>query len=60
MTWYGKIKQLRGEKTIEEVSEDLVLSPDTYMAYERGDRTPNEAVKESIAEYYGVNVSDIW
>ena len=51
MTWYGQMKQLRGEKTIEEVSEDLVLSPDTYMAYERGDRTPNEAVKESIAEY---------
>ena len=60
MTYGEKLKELRGEKSIGEVSDALFLSPDTYMAYERGDREPMPAVKESIAGYYGVSVSHIF
>ena len=60
MPWNERLRKLRGDRTIEEVSYATWISPDMYEAYERGDRMPPEAVKEILANYYGVKVDDIW
>jgi DNA-binding XRE family transcriptional regulator len=60
MTWYDKLKSLRGNKTIEEVTNATDISPNTYEAYERGDRMPLDPVKVIIAKYFKVTVEDIW
>ena len=60
MKWNEKMVRLRGSKTVDEVADAISASPDTYMAYERGDREPMPRVKEDIAKYFSVKVSDIW
>lgn len=60
MDWNEKLVELRGDKTIGEVSDDMMFSPNTYEAFERGDRMPPDRAKEIIAKYFNVEVSDIW
>ena len=60
MKWNEIMIKLRGEKTIEEVTNDTGISPNTYEAFESGKKMPFDKVKEIIANYFGVNVSDIW
>lgn len=60
MSWNEKLKELRGNKTIEQITEDLNLNPNVYEAYERGERMPFPSVKELIAKYYNISVADIW
>lgn len=58
MTYGEKLKEMRGEKSIGEVADALHLSPDTYMAYERGERLPADSVKNDISNYF--EVSDLF
>lgn len=58
--WNEKLKELRGSVSADKVAEDLGLSPDTYLAFERGERMPKDTVKEMIAEYFGVSAGAIW
>lgn len=60
MSWNEKLINLRGDKTVGEVADAISVSPDTYMAYERGERVPVDLVKKLIADYFNVSVSDIW
>lgn len=56
----NKLKELRGQKSITDVAEAINASPDVYIAYERGEREPKEVVKQSIAKFFNVQVSDIF
>lgn len=60
MSWNEKLVSLRGDTSIEMVCDVTNISPNTYEAYELGERIPEESVKELIAEFFGVSVSDIW
>ncbi len=60
MNWNEKMKELRGKKTVGEVAQAINVSPDTYGAYERGEREPKPLVKRDIAEYFGVEKLKIW
>lgn len=60
MNFGERLRELRGDRTIEEVTSSTLISPDAYEAYERGDRMPPEAVKQLLADYYKVRVEDIW
>lgn len=60
MTWNEKLRSLRGDKTIEDVTTTMQLNPNMYEAYEAGIRMPLDPVKEIIARYFKVSVSDIW
>lgn len=60
MYWNEKLKSLRGDKTIEEVTSAMMLNPNAYEAYESGDRMPLDTVKKIIADYFKVTVKDIW
>lgn len=60
MTWYEKMVSLRGDRTIDEVSDAMQLNPNMYEAYERGERMPLDPVKVIIADFFEVTVEDIW
>ncbi len=55
-----KLKELRGERRINEVAEALGISPSALSMYETGTRIPRDVIKIKIANYYGVNISDIF
>lgn len=55
-----RIRELRGKRTKREVANALGVSVSSYVKYERGERTPRDAVKRRMAEYFGVTVSSIF
>lgn len=57
-----QLRELRTgrKKTIVEVATALGIAPSTLTAYELGDRTPRDAIKEKIANYYGKTVGFIF
>lgn len=57
----GKVlTELRGQKTIKEVAEDLSLSVSAISMYEQGHRVPKDEIKMAIAKYYGKSVQEIF
>lgn len=56
----NNLRKLRGEKTIEEVTDALMINPNVYEAYESGKREPLPSVKKKIADYFGLKEKDIW
>lgn len=55
----NRIKELRKEKTLEEMSKELSqqgvkISADGLAKYERGVREPKLATWEKLADYYNV------
>ena len=51
---------LRGNKSREEVAIANKISVSALAMYELGQRNPRDDIKLSLAEYYGVHVSDIF
>lgn len=50
-----RLKSLRGEKSLQEVSQDLGISRATLGYYENGDRKPDIEILIKIANYYKVS-----
>lgn len=55
-----KLKELRGNRSIAEVSAILGISKSALYMYETGIRIPRDEVKIKLATYYGVSVSSIF
>lgn len=55
-----KLRQLRGEKTQEEIARALGITKSSYAMYERGERVPRDEVKIRIAAFFGVSVQDLF
>lgn len=55
-----KLVELRGKKSREQLAVDLDISYSAIVSYETGDRVPRDEIKIKIANYYGVNVEDIF
>ncbi len=55
-----KLIELRGDKSREQVAVDLGISYSAIVSYEIGDRAPRDEMKIKIANYYNVNVEDIF
>lgn len=55
-----KLIELRGDKSREQVAVDLGISYSALVSYEMGDRVPRDEVKVRIANYYGVDVGEIF
>ena len=47
-----RLKELRGNRTLEEVASELGISPSALSNYENGIRTPRDQIKTRIAKYY--------
>ena len=57
----GKIlRDLRGSKTRAEVAQAVGICISSLAMYEQGERNPRDAVKQSLANYYGKEVADIF
>lgn len=55
-----RLKQLRGEKTIQQVSEETGINMSTLGMYEIGERIPRDVNKIVLAKYYGVSVQELF
>lgn len=55
-----KLIELRGEKSREQVAVDNDISYSALVSYEMGERSPRDEVKIRLANYYGVDVADIF
>ena len=56
----NKLRELRGNRSREEVSAALGISKSALTMYELGYRNPRDVIKVLIADYYGVGVGDIF
>lgn len=55
-----RLRELRGNKSREEVSAELGISISAISMYENGERIPRDDLKIKIANYYDVSVQDIF
>lgn len=57
----GKIlRDLRGEKTQEQIALDLGITKSAWAMYERDQRIPRDEIKVRIAMYFGKSVQAIF
>lgn len=58
---YGeKLKELRGEKSREQVAKDLGISVSSVQMYENSERVPRDYMKIKIAKYFNTTVQEIF
>lgn len=55
-----KLRDLRGAKDKQTVSDAIGVSLSSYIKYERDERHPSDAIKVRIAKYYGKSVESIF
>ena len=55
-----RLRKLRGNKTLYEVSSQLKITPSALSNYESGLRMPRDEVKCRIAQYYNTSIEDIF
>ena len=60
MTIGEKLVRLRGEKTQKKVAEDLGISISALSMYETDSRVPRDSIKIRLADYYGLNIADLF
>ena len=56
----NKLRELRGERSQQEVAEILGISKSAYAMYEQDNRIPRDEVKMRIAKLFGVSVLDLF
>lgn len=56
----ARLRLLRGDKTQQQVADDLGMTKMMISYYERGIRRPSDETKIKLARYYGARVSDIF
>ena len=55
-----RLRELRGKKSAEEVSNDLNISVSTIYMWENGERIPRDEMKVRLAKYYDRSVESIF
>lgn len=55
-----KLRELRGEKSREQVAIAVGVTANAIWNYESGQRIPNDETKVSLARYYNRSVEDIF
>lgn len=56
----NKLRKLRGDRTIQVVSDDTGLGWSTICMYELGRRIPEDDKKIILAKYYNVTVQELF
>ena len=56
----AKLRELRGDKSMEEVARAIGISKSAIAMYETGKRVPKDNVKKKLSEYYKCPVSDLF
>ena len=55
-----RLKQLRGERSLEEVADALGVTSMAVSLWENGKRSPSDDMKVKIAAYYNTTVMSIF
>ena len=55
-----RLRNLRGDKTLDEVAKALGVTSMAVSLWERGERIPNDDIKIKIAAFYKTSVIDIF
>lgn len=55
-----RLRSLRGDQRMEKVCEDTGISVSALCMYERGERSPRDEVKETLAAYYNTTVGALF
>ena len=58
---FGKIlRDLRGDRTQEEIAQAVGVTKSSWAMYERDERIPRDEVKIQIAKFFGKSVQEIF
>lgn len=60
MTTGSKLKELRGSRSAQDVANELGISRAALSNYELDKRRPRDDMKVKIAEFYGVDMLDLF
>ena len=55
-----RLKDLRGNRSKEDVASAVGISYSALSMYEQGKRIPRDDIKLKLAQYYGSSVEDIF
>lgn len=56
----NRLRQLRGNRRLEDVASAVGVSASAMSMYESGERTPRDFVKLSLAKYFNTSVESIF
>ena len=56
----SRLRSLRGDKTIDEVANDVGISRSALNMYELGERIPRDTKKLQLAKYYGISIEELF
>lgn len=56
----GRLRRLRGDRTLEEVANATKSSVSALSMYEHGERVPRDPMKQVLANYYRVSVEELF
>lgn len=60
MPYNEKLKHLRGDKSQEQIANEIGITKSSWAMYERGERVPRDEIKIKIAQYFKRSVEDIF
>ena len=60
MPFGEKLRELRGDKTQEEIAREVGVTKSSWAMYERNERVPRDEVKIRIANYFHKPVQEIF
>ena len=60
MPFGEKLRELRGDKTQEEIAREVGVTKSSWAMYERNERVPRDEVKIRIANYFHKSVQEIF
>lgn len=55
-----KLRELRGERTQDDISKKLGITKSAYAMYEQDKRIPRDEIKVRISNLFGVSVQDLF
>lgn len=55
-----RLRFLRGDRTLQKVSDDTGLGVSALTMYELGNRMPRDEAKIALADYYNVTIDDLF
>jgi transcriptional regulator with XRE-family HTH domain len=56
----ARLRDLRGDRSQQEVADAIGVGVMAISNYERGERTPQDGIKIRLAGYYGKTVQEIF
>lgn len=60
MSFGEKLRELRGNRTQEELADELHITKSSLAMYERDERVPRDEVKVRIANFFGKTVQELF